>query len=211
MKDLWEEPYHIVIEVENRQCKILNMLKTLGIKQIRVVDIRGFNRGLTRHLVEAPLKYANKVLKAYSTETRRSNRLSEKTFFWFESEGCNVCNTILSHGSFLISGRTVHDFTFIYSFVVPSFDVYKSIVSILEKNNLGLKILKVKKFNPKGTILTRKQERILWLALKTGFFSYPRKISVAELSRVLGIKPSTLSETIRRGMRRLLEYYFEVS
>jgi len=45
--------------------------------------------------------------------------------------------------------------------------------------------------------------------LKGGFFDYPRKIGMRELSAKLGIKPATLSETIRRGTRRLLEHHFE--
>ena len=71
------------------------------------------------------------------------------------------------------------------------------------------KILQVVKFKPKSRILTDKQERVLWLALKLGFFDYPRKINSIELSRRLGIAPSTLSEMTRRGMRKLLESYFE--
>jgi predicted DNA binding protein len=42
-----------------------------------------------------------------------------------------------------------------------------------------------------------------------GFFDYPRKINMEELSRKLGISPSTLSEMIRRGIRKLLMYHFE--
>ena len=57
-------------------------------------------------------------------------------------------------------------------------------------------------------VLTEKQERVLWLALKLGFFDYPRKIDSIEFSRKLGIVPSTLSEITRRGMLRLLKHYF---
>ena len=65
------------------------------------------------------------------------------------------------------------------------------------------------KFEPKAGVLTEKQERIFWLALKGGFFDYPRKIDTVELAAKLGISPSTLSEITRRGMRRLLESHFK--
>lgn len=58
-------------------------------------------------------------------------------------------------------------------------------------------------------ILTEKQERLLWLALKMGFLDYPRKINAVELSRRVGIRASTLSEITRRGIHRLLEQHFE--
>jgi len=84
-------------------------------------------------------------------------------------------------------------------------------VSTLEARGLTPKILKVVKFKPKSRILTDKQERVLWLALKLGFFDYPRKINSIEFSRRLGIVPSTLSEMTRRGIRKLLESHFEPS
>jgi predicted DNA binding protein len=74
---------------------------------------------------------------------------------------------------------------------------------------LKVKVLKVMKLRSQGKILTEKQERVLWLALKTGLFDYPRKVDMVEFSRKLGISSSTLSEVIRRGIRRLLEHHFE--
>lgn len=65
------------------------------------------------------------------------------------------------------------------------------------------------KFELKTAVLTEKQERIFWLALKGGFFDYPRKIGLRELAEKLGVQSSTLSEIMRRGTRRLLEHYFE--
>jgi len=76
-------------------------------------------------------------------------------------------------------------------------------------SGLKPKILEVGKFRPKGKTLTEKQERVLWLALKMGFFEFSRKITMAELSRRLGLGLSTLSEITRRGIRRLLEDHFE--
>ena len=96
-----------------------------------------------------------------------------------------------------------------YSFIVPTFEAYKSIVSALEKSGHKVNVLKMGSFEPKTGVLTEKQEKIFWLALKGGFFDYPRKIGTQELSAKLGISPATLSEILRRGTRRILEHYFE--
>jgi len=145
-----------------------------------------------------PKEKVNKIVK-----------LTKSSAAWIESEGCDVCNAILSHGSFLASGRTIQNSTILYSFVTPSFDAYKSIISALETNKFEVKILNLGKFKFKKKVLTEKQEKILWLALKTGFFDYPKKIGIGKLSRKLGISASTFSEIARRGIRRLLEHYFE--
>lgn len=135
--------------------------------------------------------------------------IKKSASFWFESEGCHVCNTILSHGSFLISAGNVKEDSFLYGFIAPNFDAFKSILSALECSNFKPKIVRVEKYKLGGKVLTEKQERILWLALKMGLFDYPRKINVESFSREIGVSPSTISEIIRRGIRRLLEHYFE--
>ncbi|MBS7657924.1 MAG: helix-turn-helix domain-containing protein [Candidatus Bathyarchaeia archaeon] len=205
MKNLWNEPYYVTIEVENKKCKILRLMQAVGIQQFKVTDIRGLSGGLIRHLVELPPTEIKHIPK---DKIVKITIKSKSSTVWVESEGCDVCNAILSHGSFLASGRTIQNSTILYSFVAPSFEAYKSIISALESNNFRVKILKLGRFEVKGKALTENQERILWLALKTGFFDYPKKINIVKLSRKLGISPSTLSEVIRRGVRRVLENYF---
>ncbi len=211
MKDLWRKPYHVVLEVENRQCAIVKKCAALGLRHLKVVDVRSSNRGSVKHLVELDPAEVKKVknppaeLKAIVSKGKGDGKAS----IWLESEGCGVCNTILSSDAFLVSGKSIEDFTIMYSFMVPSFEAYQKIVFALEGMGLKVNVLKMGKFEPHEGVLTEKQERIFWLALKGGFFEYPRKIDATELAAKLGISPSTLSEITRRGMRRLLEHYFK--
>ena len=211
MKDHWRKPIHVVLEVENRQCAIIKRLAPFGLRHLKVVDIRSSNPKSVKHLIELDPAEVRQIknppgeFKAFAV----SGKPKEKSSIWLESEGCGVCHTILSYDAFLVSGKSMADYTIMYSFMVPSFDAYKKIVSAMEAAGLKVKVLKIGRFEPKQGILTEKQERIFWLALKGGFFDYPRKIDTAELALKLGISPSTLSEIIRRGMRRLLENYFK--
>lgn len=209
MKRPYDEPYHIVMEIVNKRCKVLRILKEVGIQRFNVIDVRGIAEGITRHLVRMPTKQIEKVPETMLVKTWSSRKIAGETSSWLDSNGCDVCNTILSHGSFLIAGRNIEDHTIVYSFIAPNFDAFKGIISTLEDNGLKPKVLEVGKYKRKGKILTEKQERTLWLALKMGFFEYPRKIHTVELSRRLGIGPSTLSEITRRGIRRLLKHHFE--
>lgn len=210
MADLWRKPYHVVLEVENRKCSILKRLTSLGLKHFKVVDIRSSNSKIVKHLIELDPEEVRKVKnKPAELKTVGLKDREDKVSIWFESEGCEICNTILSSDAFLVSGKSMADYTIMYSFMVPSFEAYKQIVTTMEANGLKVNVLKMGKFQPQAGVLTEKQERIFWLALKGGFFDYPRKIDTVELSAKLGISPSTLSEITRRGMRRLLENYFK--
>jgi hypothetical protein len=210
MKDHWSKPYHVVLEVENRQCTIVKRLAPLGLKHLKVIDIRSSSPKSVKHLIELDpaevrqIKNPPAELKAIA-----EGKGEGKSSVWLESEGCGVCHTILSSDAFLVSGKSMGDYTIMYSFMVPSFEAFQKIVSALEAAGLKVNVLKMGKFEPHAGVLTEKQERIFWLALKGGFFEYPRKIDTVELAAKLGISPSTLSEITRRGMRRLLESYFK--
>ncbi|HLC00914.1 MAG TPA: helix-turn-helix domain-containing protein [Candidatus Bathyarchaeia archaeon] len=208
MADLWRKPYHVVIEIENKQCRMLKQFASIGLQNLKVVDIRSSKTGEVKHLVELGSEQAKKIPDNLKPVASRKKGEVKPTM-WFESEGCEVCNTILSRDAFLVSGKSMEANMIMYSFMVPTFEAYTSIISGLEKTGHKVNVLKMGKFEPKTGILTENQERIFWVALKGGFFDYPRKIGMRELSAKLGIKPATLSETIRRGTRRLLEHHFE--
>jgi len=53
--------------------------------------------------------------------------------------------------------------------------------------------------------LTTRQEQVLGTALTQGYFEFPRKISLTNLSELVGVRPSTLSEILRSAERRVLE------
>ncbi len=205
MVDAWREPYHVVIELENKQCKMVKKLASLGFSHLKVVDVRSTSRGSVRHLMDVGEDQARKV----PHELAAKGHVEGKSSVWLESEGCEVCNTILSHDAFLVSGKSMQNNIISYSFMVPTFEAYQGIIRDLEKVGYKVNVRKIGKFEQKIGVLTENQERIFWLALKSGFFDYPRQIGMAELAAKLGISPATLSEIIRRGTRRLLEHFFK--
>jgi hypothetical protein len=206
MERVEDEPYYITFEVANKDCKGLKVLKDAGVTEFTLVDVREVADGTTRHLLRLPAHQFHKLPSGLSI----TDQVSGNPSLSFDSDGCVVCGTILSHNSFLVSARNV-DMTdaIIYSFVAPSFHAFQTIVSDLEKAGFETLIRQVAKFQPQGKILTEHQERVLWYAFRLGFFDYPRKINTIVLSKKLGIVPSTLSEVTRRGLRRLLADHFE--
>jgi predicted DNA binding protein len=205
MTTAWREPYHVVIEVENKECRMVGKLASLGFQHLKVVDVRSSSTGSVRHLMDLGEEQAEKI----PLELAAKGHVEGKSAIWLESSGCEVCNTILSNDAFLVSGKSMQNNIISYSFMVPTLEAYRGIISALEKTGHKVTIVKVGKFEHKIDVLTENQERIFWLALKSGFFDYPRKVDMAELAAKLGISSATLSEILRRGTRRLLEHYFK--
>jgi predicted DNA binding protein len=184
---------------------MVEKLAGLGFKHLKVVDVRRSKKGSVRHLMDLGEEQAKKVPK----ELAAPGHVEGKSAVWLESKGCGVCNTILRHDAFLVSGKSMQDNIISYSFMVPTREAYRGIIEDLEKAGYKVTVRKVGKFEQRLDVLTENQERIFWLALKSGFFDYPRQVGLAELSAKLGISPATLSEIMRRGTRRLLEHYFK--
>jgi predicted DNA binding protein len=205
MTETWREPYHVVIEVENKECHMVGKLAALGFKHLKVVDVRSAKSGSVRHLMDLGEEQTKKIPKELTTK----GRVESKSAVWLESAGCGVCNTILAYDAFLVSGKSIQDNLITYSFMVPTHDAFKAIINDLENTGHKVTVRKVGKFEKQIDVLTENQERIFWLALKSGFFDYPRQIDMTELARKIGISTATLSETLRRGTRRLLEHYFK--
>jgi predicted DNA binding protein len=201
-------PVHVEIEVdiENKVCKVMSLLEDQGVNQFRVIDVRGTLEGKIGHMINIPKAQVEMI--ADKTSLKVVNAGKEETSVWFESDGCEVCKTIINRDSFLVSGGSLRENQLLYRFISSHPDAFQDIISELDAKGYNPKVRRVEKYSSSGKILTSKQELVLWHALKAGFFEYPRKINSIELSKRLGIVPSTLSEITRRGFRRLLESHF---
>lgn len=74
--------------------------------------------------------------------------------------------------------------------------MYKTLELSLVKSNGGL---------------TSRQELIVKAALELGFFDYPKKIHVKELAHLFGITPATLTETMRKAMKKIVKEYMSLA
>jgi len=58
-------------------------------------------------------------------------------------------------------------------------------------------------------MLTIKQEEILRMAYKMGLFDFPRRITLNEFAKMVGLSPTTVTEILRTGLRKVLNEYFK--
>jgi len=111
MADVWGKPYHVVIKVENRQCRMLKKFASLGLRHLQVADIRRSRSGSAKHLIELNPNQVKKIPKDLISAPQ--GKAERKPSMWFERKGCEVCNAILSRDAFLISGKSMEEHTII--------------------------------------------------------------------------------------------------
>jgi hypothetical protein len=91
-----------------------------------------------------------------------------------------------------------------WSFIVRRSSDLRKILSRLGQEGIPARVEDTSPLVKKAT-LTGRQKEIIATAVTKGFFEFPRKISLTELSHLLEVKPSTLSEILRSAERRIIE------
>ena len=83
----------------------------------------------------------------------------------------------------------------------------RQVLRNLERQGIRTRIEDVAPLEPRPT-LTGRQREIMVTAVSKGYFEFPRKTNLTELSKLVGVKPSTLSEILRGAERRIMENAF---
>ena len=94
-----------------------------------------------------------------------------------------------------------------WRFVARRASDLRQVLRSLEREGIRTRLEDVAPLEPRPA-LTGRQREIMAAALSQGFFEFPRKISLTELSKLVGVKPSTLSEVLRSAERRIMENAF---
>lgn len=124
-----------------------------------------------------------------------------------ELNKCAICRAIPGTDCFLTHGVTTEDGSLILRIMAEKRENLRRFISKIEKDGCETRIISLR--DPeKEDLLTERQEEILKTAYELGYFEYPKRINIKELSERLGMSISTLSEMLRKSEKKVLEYYF---
>ncbi len=127
-----------------------------------------------------------------------------------DAGSCDFCSEVSNIDAFLVESELIKDGELYLTFLIPYESILSDLVGRLDKKNIYYKIIKKKIMGEKGDI-TARQEYIVRMALELGFFEFPKKINLEELSERINISSTTLSEIIRRGSKHIISMYFTKS
>ena len=121
---------------------------------------------------------------------------------------CDICRILTDSDCFLISAETKSAGKVEWTLVMSDKDVLKGIFDKLKAKSVVAELIKLTKIDDKES-LTERQDKITHVAFDRGYFDYPKRISLRELARMFEVSPSTLSEILRKGQRKIVLYYFK--
>ena len=121
---------------------------------------------------------------------------------------CDICRILTDADVFLISAETKSGGKVEWTLVLSDKEVLKDIFDHLKKKSVVAELVKLTKIDDKES-LTERQDKITHVAFERGYFDYPKRISLRELARMFDVSPSTLSEILRKGQRKIVLDYFK--
>ena len=83
----------------------------------------------------------------------------------------------------------------------------KQLVREIESQNLQMRLKSTRSSQEK--LLTKRQREVFELALRRGYWSTPREVTLTKLSAELGISKSTLSVILHAIQGKIIERYYE--
>ncbi len=184
--------------------------------RVKIMDVKAPNPRLTQNFIEVasekmtPEQLLNHIRK--SSDVVRSDLAKvdkNRLMGTVTTHDCPVCSTFAGLDCFLVSASTSEESGKMEWRVFMGSDAgLSALCKRLDRNKVNYTILEITKQIQKRQ-LTSRQEDIMRLALDLGFFEYPKRIRLEQLSEKLGVSTGTLSEILRRGEKNILSKYFE--
>lgn len=118
-----------------------------------------------------------------------------------------VCHSVSDSGAFCLTcpysspegdGR--------WNVLVKDSEQLKELLAQLEANDVKASIAGLSEVRREEE-LTKRQVEVLQNAIHLGYFEFPRRLSLTQLSERLGIKPSTLSQVLRAAEGKVIAKY----
>jgi predicted DNA binding protein len=180
---------------------------------IEILDMISNTDGLIHYLVEVKLeKPSIPILKQIiddidGIDLVTQTDISEKRIILTVSvDSCDICQAILRSGCFLKTAHTNNN-RILWIFMAPKKEYVKVIIDSLEKLNIDHKLTKLRELG-ESEVLTPKQETILKVAFEKGYFDHPKGCGIRELAAATGTSTATISTTLKRATKRLVQQHF---
>jgi len=116
---------------------------------------------------------------------------------------CMIIRHILDSGCFMECARAEGDGIVRFKILVGIEGSMPALMKKLNEMGLVVEIRRLTRMEEIGSV-TRRQRELVTLALEKGYYDYPSKVTIKELSEFCHISPSTLREILTRGEKNML-------
>ncbi|WP_455391796.1 helix-turn-helix domain-containing protein [[Eubacterium] cellulosolvens] len=122
------------------------------------------------------------------------------------TNNCITCRALTESKCFLTYARNLKDAKIEWHIITGDEKSLSKLMRTLEGNGCSVELISKTPLTKKN-ILTSRQDEIIKIAMEKGYYDYPKKISLRELSKILKISFSNLNEILHRGEKKIIRDY----
>jgi len=125
----------------------------------------------------------------------------------------SIHDSILESGSMTILPITIENGIQYHNILSPSSDSFRNLLAKLKERftDIDIRALSSKPTETLQDFLTDKQFEAIMLAHRKGYYEIPRKCTLLEIGKELGIKRVACQERIRRAELRIIDFYVKTN
>jgi DNA-binding CsgD family transcriptional regulator len=178
---------------------------------ITILDMSVDMAGRVQNLVEieignvSTIKVLNSLIGLEDLESFNvSEVIGGKVIVILGEKVDSISSNIILSGCFFRSIKKEGN-KIIWNLIAPQKSNAQELANLLEANTTTFDLVRLVPLSKDDGIMTPRQEQILKVAYDGGYFDKPKGIGVREIAQELGISTATVSETLRRAIKQLLE------
>ena len=120
---------------------------------------------------------------------------------------CAACKSLMGSNCFLMSASSGSDGYIEWKLLAGKEDSLSNLINKLKGFGCEVELVTSRRLNKKR-MLTDRQEEIIRIALKEGYYEIPKRTSINKLAQSFNVAQSTLAEIIQRAERKIIGQYF---
>ncbi|MCL5794446.1 MAG: helix-turn-helix domain-containing protein [Candidatus Thermoplasmatota archaeon] len=201
MKPSITDSIEALIEVERTDCEVTNQTMEISqksaIKRIKVAPdqtVHKVNCGNDCRTIASSLK--DKVSEIH---------YSGKSSLWVKAPSCSACKVLGNSDSQIVNSCGRGRDRVQYRILVRNKSALKKIIDELKEQHMNAELLEVHDWE--SLQLTPREDEILMFAFLNGYFDIDRGMSMTEMAKHFGIAPSSLSDSLRRALKKAVRGY----
>ncbi len=156
------------------------------------------------HEVVKDIRNSPLVKEAYVVETKRGRVIGSL----LTQSVC--CGVIMSSKAFcrtcLFQSKSRPDGTVEWTLAFTGRQALTELLDRLKEKKVEVKILRLTSLAGVQS-LTSRQRSLVEMALEEGFFDFPRRITLRQLAKKMGVSTATVSEILRRAEKKIITAY----
>ena len=198
------ETVEATIEIERDDCVVTNLVfaKLKGASVNRLVI--GGEKSLHKVKSDSILDVITE-LRQVSESVKRVGSDS----LWVEGKSCSACRFFSASTVPVVGSRTIDERHIAFRILIQSRKSLELLVKQMASAGLNPRVTDIR--TGRSQSLTEREMEVLLFAFNHGYFESNRQSSLTELAEKLNVSTSSLSDVMRRALRKTVEDYLRRS